>query len=150
MWELDHKESWVPKNWCFWTMMLDKTLESPLDCEEIQPVRPKGNQSWIFIGRTDAEAEAQYFDLAFLVKHGKPQGTLVNHKELNWKVSKSMGLDFLDITQCNPMFLTSTLLTFLDQVIFLLWMCCFVHFNLFSCISGFYTLDITTIPQLWQ
>ena len=57
MWELDYKESWVPKNWCFWTVMLEKTLESPLDCKEIKPVHPKGNQSWIFIGRTDAEAE---------------------------------------------------------------------------------------------
>ena len=58
MWELDHKEGWAPKNWCFWTMVLEKTLESPLDCKEIQPVHPKGNQSWIFIGRTDAETEA--------------------------------------------------------------------------------------------
>ena len=57
MWELDYKESWAPKNWCFWTVMLEKTLESPLDYKEIQPVHPKGNQSWIFIGRTDAEAE---------------------------------------------------------------------------------------------
>ena len=57
MWELDYKESWV-LNWCFWTVVLEKTLESPLDCKEIQPVHPKGNQSWIFIGRTDAEAEA--------------------------------------------------------------------------------------------
>jgi len=57
MWELDHKESWVAKNWCFWTVVLEKTLESPLDCKEIQPVYPKGNQSSIFIGRTDAEAE---------------------------------------------------------------------------------------------
>ena len=57
MWELDHKESWVLKNWCFWAVVLEKTLESPLDCKEIQPVYPKGNQSWIFIGRTDAEAE---------------------------------------------------------------------------------------------
>ena len=57
MWELDYKGSWAPKNWCFWTVVLDKTLESPLDCKEIQPVHPKGNQSWIFIGRTDAEAE---------------------------------------------------------------------------------------------
>ena len=56
-WELDYKESWVPRNWCFWTAVLEKTLESPLDCKEIQPVHPKGNQSWIFIGRTDAEAE---------------------------------------------------------------------------------------------
>ena len=57
MWELDYKESWVPKNWCFWTVVLEKTLESPLDCKEIQPVHPKVNQSWIFIGRTDVEAE---------------------------------------------------------------------------------------------
>ena len=57
MWELDLKESWAPKNWCFWTVVLEKTLESPLDCKEIQPVHPKGNQSWIFIGRTNAEAE---------------------------------------------------------------------------------------------
>ena len=57
MWELDHKESWLPKNWCFWTVVLEKTLESPLDCKEIQPVYPKGDQSWVFIGRTDAEAE---------------------------------------------------------------------------------------------
>ena len=57
MWELDYKESWVLKNWCFWTVMLEKTLESPVDCKEIQPVHPKGNQSWIFIGRTDGKAE---------------------------------------------------------------------------------------------
>ena len=57
MWELDHKESWMPKNWYFWTSVLDKTLEIPLDCKEIQPVHPKGDQSWVFIGRTDAEAE---------------------------------------------------------------------------------------------
>ena len=57
MWELDYKESWAQKNWCFWTVVLVKTLESPLDCKEIQPVHPKGNQSWIFIGRINAEAE---------------------------------------------------------------------------------------------
>ena len=57
LWELDYKESWAPKNWCFWTVVLEKTLESPLDCKEIQPVHPEGNQSWIFIGRTDTEAE---------------------------------------------------------------------------------------------
>ena len=57
MWELDYKESWAPKNWWFWTVVLEKTYESPLDCKEIQPVHPKGNQSWVFIGRTDAEAE---------------------------------------------------------------------------------------------
>jgi len=58
MWELDCEEGWAPKYWCFWTVVLEKTLESPLDCREIQPVYPKGNQFWIFIGRTDAEAEA--------------------------------------------------------------------------------------------
>ena len=58
MWELDHKEGWTLKNWCFWTVVLEKTLESPLDCKEIQPVHPKGDQSWTFIRRTDAEAEA--------------------------------------------------------------------------------------------
>ena len=57
MWELDYKESWALKNWYFWTVVLEKTLESPLDCKEIKPVNPKGNQSWVFIGRTDAEAE---------------------------------------------------------------------------------------------
>ena len=57
MWELDYKESWALKNWCFWTVVLEETLESPLDCGEIKPVNPKGNQSWIFISRTDAEAE---------------------------------------------------------------------------------------------
>ena len=59
MWELDYKESWTPKNWCFWTVVL--TLESPLDCKEIQLVHPKGNQSWIFNGRTDVEAETPIF-----------------------------------------------------------------------------------------
>ena len=59
MWELDCEESWAPKNWCFWTVELEKTLESPLECKEIQPVHPKGNQSWVFIGRTDVEAETR-------------------------------------------------------------------------------------------
>ena len=57
MWELDYKESWAPKNLCFWIVVLEKTLESPLDCKKIQPVHPKGNQSWIIIGRPDAKAE---------------------------------------------------------------------------------------------
>ena len=61
MWELDHKESWALKNWCFWTAVLGKTLESPLECKEIQPVHPKGDQSWVFIGRTDAETETPIF-----------------------------------------------------------------------------------------
>ena len=58
MWELDHKEGWASKNWCFWTVLLEKILETPLDCKEIKTVNPKGNQSWIFIGRTNAEAES--------------------------------------------------------------------------------------------
>ena len=58
MWELDHKEGWAPKNWCFWIVVLEKTLESLLDYKEIKPVNPKWNQPWIFIGRTDTEAEA--------------------------------------------------------------------------------------------
>ena len=57
MWELDYQESWVPKHWCFWAAVLEKTLVNPLDCKEIKPINPKGNQSWIFIGRSDAEAE---------------------------------------------------------------------------------------------
>ena len=57
IWKLDYKESWALKDWCFWTVALEKTLESPLDCKEIQPVHPKGDQSWVFIGRTDAETE---------------------------------------------------------------------------------------------
>ena len=58
MWELDYKENWALKNWCFWTVVLEKTLESPLDCKDTKPINPKENQPWIFIGRTDAEAEA--------------------------------------------------------------------------------------------
>ena len=61
MWELDYKEGWAPKNWCFWNVVLEKTLERPLDCKEIQPVHPKGDQSWVFIGRTDVEAETPIF-----------------------------------------------------------------------------------------
>ena len=61
MWELDYKESWAQKNWCFWTVVLEKTLESPLDCEEIQPVHPKGDKSWVFTGRTNAKVKLQYF-----------------------------------------------------------------------------------------
>ena len=61
MWELDYKENWAVKNWCFWTVVLEKTFERHLDCKEIQPVHPKGNQSWIFIGRTDTEAETPIF-----------------------------------------------------------------------------------------
>ena len=61
MWELDYKESWMPKNWCFWTVVLEKILESHLDCKEIQPVHPQGDQSWVFIAKTDVEAETPIF-----------------------------------------------------------------------------------------
>ena len=61
IWELDYEESWALKNWCFWTVVLEKTLESPLDCKEIQQVHPKGDQSWVFTGRTDVEAETSIF-----------------------------------------------------------------------------------------
>ena len=61
MWELDYKESWVQKNWCFWTLVLEKTPESPLDCKEIQPVHPKGDQSWVFIGGLMLKLKLQYF-----------------------------------------------------------------------------------------
>ena len=61
MWKLDCEEGWAPKNWCFWTVVLEKTLESPLDCKEIQPVHSRGDQSWVFIGRTDAKAETPIF-----------------------------------------------------------------------------------------
>ena len=61
MWELDYKESWVLKNWCFWTVLLEKSLETPFDGKEIEAVNTKGNQSWVFIGRIDAEAKTQYF-----------------------------------------------------------------------------------------
>ena len=61
MWDLDHNEGWMPKNWCFWIRVLEKTLESPLDSKEIKPVNPKGNQLWLFVGRTDAEAETPIF-----------------------------------------------------------------------------------------
>ena len=61
MWQLNYKESWAPKNWCFWTVVLEKTLESPLDCKEIQPVHSKGDRSWVFFGRNDAKAETPVF-----------------------------------------------------------------------------------------
>ena len=71
MWELDYKESWAPKNWCFWIVVLEKTLKSPLDCKEIQQVHPKGNQFWIFIGRTDAEPETNTLATWYEVTHWK-------------------------------------------------------------------------------
>ena len=92
MWELDHKEGWAPKNRCFQTVVLEKTLESPLDSKEIKPVNPKGNQSWIFIGRTDAEAEALILwprDLKSqltekIVMLGKIEGKRSGQQRMRW------------------------------------------------------------------
>ena len=92
MWELDPKEGWVPKNWCFWTVVLEKTLESPLDSKEIKPLNPKGNQPWIFIGRTDAEAEAPIFwppdaradSLEKILMMGKIEGGRRGQQRTRW------------------------------------------------------------------
>ena len=88
MWELDYKESWAPKNRCFWTVVLEKTLESPLDCKEIQLVHPKGNQSWIFIGGTDAEAKASILRLP----DAKSQGLIGKDSDTrkDWGQEKGM------------------------------------------------------------
>ena len=77
MWELDYKESWVQKNWCFWTVVLEETLESPLDCKEIKPVHTKGNQSWIFIGRADAEAETLILNSHLMQRNDSLEKTLM-------------------------------------------------------------------------
>ena len=95
MWEVDYKESWAPKNWCFWTVMLEKTLQSPLDCKEIQSVHHKGDQSWVFIGRTDVEAETPILWLpdvkSWLIwkdpegKDWKQEGKwMTDHKMVDW------------------------------------------------------------------
>ena len=89
MWELDCEESWAPKNWSFWTVVLEKTLESPLDCKEIQPVQPKGNQSWIFIGRTDAKLKLQYFGhlmrRAHLLERTLMLGRIEGRRKRGWQ-----------------------------------------------------------------
>ena len=98
MWELDYKESWVSKNWCFWTVVLEKTFESPLDCKEIKPVNPKGNQSWTSIGRTDAEADSyctswggKESDMTEVLNNNKKllqdkkEYNIVNQLSPNWK-----------------------------------------------------------------
>ena len=92
MWELDHKEGWASKNWCIWTVVLEKTLESPLDCKENPPVNPQGNQFWIFIGRTDAENEAPIFghliwradSLEKTLMLGKIEGTRRGQQRMKW------------------------------------------------------------------
>ena len=93
MWELDYKESWTPKNWCFWTVALEKTLESPLDCKEIQPVHPKGNQSWIFIGRTDAEAETPVIWSLKTRMLGKIEGRRRGRQRMRWLDDIIDGMD---------------------------------------------------------
>ena len=92
MWELDHKEGWVPENWCFQTVVLEKILESPLDSKEIQPVHPKGNQSWIFIGGTEAEVEtpilwppdAKSHSLEKTLMLGKTEGRRRREWQMRW------------------------------------------------------------------
>ena len=101
MWELDHKESWASKDWCFWTVVLEKTLESPLDCKKIQPVSPKENQSWIFIERTDAEVETptQSRILAWRIPRTEEPGRLwsLGSKSRNsWLVKYPPGKEYLD------------------------------------------------------
>ena len=81
MWELDHKEDWVVKNWCFWTAVLEKTLESPLDCKEIKPVNSKGDQPWKFTERTDAEAEAPPDVKSWLIGKDRDAGKDWGQKE---------------------------------------------------------------------
>ena len=90
-WELDHKESWLSKNWWFWAVLLEKTLVSPLDCKEIKPVHPKGNQPWIFIGRTDAEAKAPFGYLMWRTDSlektlmlGKIEGRRTGWQRMRW------------------------------------------------------------------
>ena len=95
MWELDYKESWVPKNWYFWTVVLEKTLESPLDCKEIQPVLPKGNQSWIFIGRTDTKAETSILWPPDM-KNDSLEKTLMLGKIEGWRRRERQKMRWLD------------------------------------------------------
>ena len=97
MWELDYKESWGLKNWCFWTVVLEKTLESPLDCKEIQPVNPKENKAWIFIGKADAEAEVpilrfQSLDAkSWLIKKDSDVGKGWRQREIEMEADKMVG-----------------------------------------------------------
>ena len=108
MWELDQKESWVPKNWCFWTVVLEKTLESPLDSKEIQLVHPKENQSWIFIGRTDAEVEIPI--LWYLMRRANSfEKTLILGKTAGGRRTGQQRMRWLDgITDLLGMILSKT------------------------------------------
>ena len=101
MWKLDYKESWAPKSSCFWTVVLEKTLESPLDCKEITPINPKGHQSWIFIGRTDAEAATPIFghlmwrtdSLEKTLMLGKIKGRRRRWQRMRWLDSVTDSID---------------------------------------------------------
>ena len=95
MWELDYKENWTPKNWWFWTVVLEKTLESPLDCKEIQSVHPKGNQSWVFIGRTDVEVETPIL-WSPDVKSWSFENTLMLGKIESWRRRGQQRMRWLD------------------------------------------------------
>ena len=88
MWELNYKECWALKNWCFWTVVLEKTLESPLDYKEIQPVHPKGNQFWIFFGRTDAEAKTPIFGHPIWRTDGEAEASIFWPPDANWPIWK--------------------------------------------------------------
>ena len=94
MWELHYKESWVLKNWCFWTVVLEKTLESPLDCKETQPVHPKGDQSWEFIGRTDGEAETPILwppdTKSWLIWKDRDAGKIEGRRRREWQRMKRL------------------------------------------------------------
>ena len=104
MWELDQKETWALKNWCFWIVVLEKTLESPLDSKEIKPVNPKGNEPWIFIGRTDAEAEAPVLWSALMGRADSLEKTLMlgknegrrrrGQRRMRWMDSQLNGWEF--------------------------------------------------------
>ena len=104
MWELDCEEGWVPKNWCFWTLVLEKTLESPLDSKEIQPVHPKGSQSWIFIGRTDGKLTLQYFGYLMQITDSLEKtlmlGKIEGRKRRGWKRMRWLDgiMDSLDMS----------------------------------------------------
>ena len=93
MWELDHKEGWALKNWCFWIVVQEKTLKSPLDCKEIKPVSPKVNQPWIFFGKTVTKAEAREFqkNIYFCFIDYAKAFDSVDHSKL-WKIQKEMGI----------------------------------------------------------
>ena len=104
MWELDYKESWAPKNWCFWTVVLEKTLESPLDCKEIQLVHPKGNQSWVLIGRTMLKLKLQYFGhLMWRIESLEktlPLGKIEGRRRRGWQRMRLLGgiIDSMDMS----------------------------------------------------